>query len=68
MGVTDYLRADAADLAPRDGLDERLHCRFRRDQPQFVTVLGGNSDGLHFGLWYDLPSVDVLTTLRNADS
>lgn len=40
----------------RDGLDERLHCRFRRDPAELVTVLAGGSDGLHYGLWYDDPA------------
>src|SRR5258707_1307040 len=29
-GVTDYLSDGGLELAGRDGLDERLHCRFRR--------------------------------------
>lgn len=36
-------------------LDERLHYRYRPDPPEFVTVWSGNSDGGHFGLWYDVP-------------
>jgi len=36
-------------------LDERLHYRYRRDPPEFVTVWTGNSDGAHYGLWYDDP-------------
>jgi hypothetical protein len=36
-------------------LDERLHYRYRRDPPEFVTVCSGNSDGGHWGLWYDDP-------------
>ena len=36
-------------------LDERLHYRYRRDPPEFVTVWTGNSDGGHWGLWYDDP-------------
>lgn len=37
-------------------LDERLHYRYRRDPPEFVTVWTGNSDGSHWGLWYDEPT------------
>jgi len=39
-----------------DGLDARLDTRFRRDPPELVTVMWGDSDGLHFGLWYDDPA------------
>ncbi|MBO3739329.1 ADP-ribosylation family protein [Actinoplanes flavus] len=55
-GVTDYFRDGGLDLVGRDGLDERLHARFRRDPAEFVTVMGGGSDGLHYGLWYDDPA------------
>ncbi len=36
-------------------LDPRLDMRYRADAPQFVTFLGGDSDGLHWGFWYDSP-------------
>lgn len=36
-------------------LDARLDMRYRRDAPQFVTFLSGDSDGLHWGFWYDDP-------------
>lgn len=55
-GITDYFRDDGPQLVGRDGLDERLHCRFRRDPAEFVTVLSGGSDGEHWGLWYDDPA------------
>lgn len=55
-GVTDYFGDDGLRLVARDGLDERLHARFRRDPAEFVTVLAGGSDGLHYGLWYDDPA------------
>lgn len=55
-GVTDYFSDDGLWLAGRDGLDERLHARFRRDPAEFVTVLAGGGDGLHYGLWYDDPA------------
>lgn len=55
-GISDYFRNDGVDLAGRDGLDERLHCRFRQDPAEFVTVASGSSDGLHYGLWYDDPA------------
>ncbi len=40
---------------PIDGLDHRLHDRYYRDPPELITVLTGDSDGLHFGLFYDDP-------------
>jgi hypothetical protein len=40
----------------RDGLDVRLNDRFRFDPPELVTVAFGDSDGLHYGLWYDDPA------------
>lgn len=40
---------------PESGLDHRLNSRFYRDPPEFSTALHGNTDGLHFGLWYDNP-------------
>ncbi|MGW7428438.1 hypothetical protein ACWGIN_02710 [Streptomyces sp. NPDC054861] len=50
-GVTD-LFADP-DALPREGLDIRVHGRYYRDPPEFLTFLHGGSDGLHFGLWSD---------------
>ncbi|MFI5912240.1 ADP-ribosylation family protein [Dactylosporangium sp. NPDC051541] len=55
-GITEYFEDGGLDRVTRDGLDERLHCRFRRDPAEFVTVMGGDTDGLHFGLWYDDPA------------
>ncbi|MFG2043904.1 ADP-ribosylation family protein [Dactylosporangium sp. NPDC048998] len=55
-GVTEYFGDDGLRLVARDELDERLHARFRRDPAEFVTVLAGGSDGLHYGLWYDDPA------------
>lgn len=55
-GVSDYFRDGGLAATARDGLDERLHCRYRRDPAEFVTVMSGDSDGLHFGLWYDDPA------------
>lgn len=36
-------------------LDARLDMRFRRDAPNFVTFAAGDSDGSHWGFWYDSP-------------
>src|SRR5689334_13628724 len=44
-GVTDYFGDDGLRLVGRDGLDERLHGRYRRDPAELVTVLMGGSDG-----------------------
>ncbi|WP_432993308.1 ADP-ribosylation family protein [Dactylosporangium sp. CA-233914] len=55
-GITTLFADGGLDRTPRDGLDERLDCRFRRDPAEFVTVMGGDTDGLHFGLWYDDPA------------
>lgn len=30
-----------------------LHWRFQHDPPEFVTIISGDSDGLHWGLWFD---------------
>ncbi|WP_157963503.1 ADP-ribosylation family protein [Actinocorallia populi] len=56
FGVSDYFGDDGLRLVGRDGLDERLHGRFRCDPAEFVTVMTGGSDGLHYGLWYDDPA------------
>jgi hypothetical protein len=56
LGLTRYFGDDGLRLAGRDGLDERLDGRFRRDPAEFVPVLMGGSDGEHFGLWYDDPA------------
>ena len=30
-----------------------LHWRFRFDPPEFVTIMSGDTDGLHWGFWFD---------------
>jgi hypothetical protein len=52
-GILDRLAPRGWDLPLRAGLDERVHCRFRQDPPEMLTFAWGDSDGLHFGLWYD---------------
>ncbi|MBE1584291.1 hypothetical protein ACFPOI_29920 [Nonomuraea angiospora] len=37
----------------RPGIDVRVHGRYYRDPPEFLTFMHGGTDGLHFGLWYD---------------
>lgn len=53
--LTAFAHKDGLDRPTRDDLDPRLDVRFRRDPPELVTVVWGDSDGLHFGLWYDDP-------------
>ncbi|MFE5934071.1 ADP-ribosylation family protein [Streptomyces sp. NPDC056470] len=51
FGVTDLFAEPSA--LPREGLDVRVHGRYYRDPPEFLTFLHGGTDGLHFGLWSD---------------
>lgn len=51
FGITD-LFADPGRL-PVEGIDVRVHGRYYRDPPEFLTFMHGGSDGLHFGLWFD---------------
>lgn len=51
FGILDLV-ADAG-RKTRDGIDVRVHSRYYRDPPEFVTFMHGGSDGLHFGLWFD---------------
>ena len=39
----------------RPGFDDRLVWRYYRDPPEFLTVMHGGTDGLHYGLWFDDP-------------
>lgn len=32
-----------------------LHWRYQYDPPEFFTVFSGNTDGLHWGYWFDEP-------------
>lgn len=45
--------ADPARLRTLGGLDIRLESRYYRDPPELFTFAYGNTDGLHYGLWYD---------------
>lgn len=51
VGIMD-LFADAG-LRPCEGIDVRVHGRYYRDPPEFLTFMHGGSDGLHHGLWFD---------------
>ncbi|HET8844493.1 MAG TPA: ADP-ribosylation family protein, partial [Ktedonobacteraceae bacterium] len=54
-GIFEYFSQEGRARIPRSGLDHRLNARFYRDPPAFFTALYGDSDGLHYGLWYDNP-------------
>jgi len=51
FGIMDLF--DDPACPPREGLDVRVHGRYYRDPPEFLTFMHGGTDGLHFGLWYD---------------
>lgn len=55
-GIGDWFRDGGLERSLKPGLDARVHARFRCDAPEFVTVMSGGADGLHFGHWYDLPA------------
>jgi hypothetical protein len=55
LSLLDRLAAGEPAPPTVDGLDPRLEFRYYRDPPEFLTLLGGDTDGLHFGLWYDDP-------------
>lgn len=52
---------DALDLVPLGPLEflstgkSPEEARYYNDPPEFVTVLGGRIDGLHWGYWFDAP-------------
>ncbi|MEV0227322.1 ADP-ribosylation family protein [Streptomyces sp. NPDC050704] len=50
-GIMDVF-ADAS-LQPCEGIDVRVHGRYYRDPPEFLTFMHAGSDGLHHGLWFD---------------
>jgi hypothetical protein len=55
-GIMLWFEDGGLERPTRDGLDPRLEGRFRQDPPEFVTVMSGDTDGLHHGLWYDDPA------------
>jgi hypothetical protein len=50
-GILDRVAPGGWDAVPL--VDERVHVRFRRDPPEFLTFAWGDSDGQHFGFWFD---------------
>lgn len=57
LGLFSFFEEKGRKRIPREGLDHRLAWRYYLDPPGFLTLLGGNSDGHHYGLWYDNPNV-----------
>ncbi|WP_437792986.1 ADP-ribosylation family protein [Sorangium sp. So ce693] len=55
-GIMIWFEDGGLERKTRGRLDPRLECRFRADPPELVTVMWGDSDGLHHGLWYDDPA------------
>ncbi|MCA9659078.1 MAG: DUF2228 domain-containing protein, partial [Myxococcales bacterium] len=55
-GIMVWFEDGGLERRTRDDLDARLECRFRCDPPEMVTIMWGDSDGLHYGLWYDDPA------------
>jgi hypothetical protein len=64
-GVGEWFLDGMIDRNVKPGLDERLQDRFRCDPPEMVTIFSGNSDGGHWGLWYDDPSELPRTVVMN---
>ena len=48
-GVAEWFEDGGLEGVGEPRLDERLHYRYRRDPPEFVSVFGGNSAGGHWG-------------------
>lgn len=64
-GIMVWFEPQGLERAPREGLDPRLDCRFRRDPPELVTIAWGDCDGLHYGLWFDDPAEPATTIVGN---
>jgi hypothetical protein len=64
-GIMAWFEDGGLELSARDGLDPRLDARFRCDPPELVTIAWGDSDGLHYGLWYDDPAYPPTTIVAN---
>ena len=64
-GIMVWFEHEGLERATREGLDPRLESRFRRDPPELVTIAWGDSDGLHYGLWFDDPAEPATTIVAN---
>jgi hypothetical protein len=70
-GLLEYFPPGGLERRVNEGLDARLHWRWRCDPPELVTVLlGHGGDGQHYGLFYDdparLPSGVVINYARDS--
>ena len=65
VGVGAWFLDGADRRRVKPGLDERLDFRFRADPPEMVSVFCGNSDGEHWGLWYDDPKLVPTALVKN---
>ncbi len=43
-----------------EGMDVRLHGRFTGTPPEMLHALWGDTDGLHWGLWYDADDAEPM--------
>jgi hypothetical protein len=57
-GIMDWYEEGFESRELHEGLDHRLHFRYRPAAPEFVCVMTGDSDGLNYGLVYDDPAKD----------
>lgn len=64
-GILVWFEDGGLERGTRDDLDPRLDCRFRCDPPELVTIAWGDSDGLHYGLWFDDPAEPATTIVAN---
>ena len=59
-GILDWFVPSFEKWQLKDGLDHRLHYRYKPAPPEFVCVMTGDSDGLNYGLWYEDPACEPL--------
>lgn len=65
QGGLERVPRELPDIEPPTPADPRLESRFRRDPPELVTIAWGDSDGLHYGLWFDDPAEPATTIVAN---
>ncbi len=64
-GIMRWFDDDGLSMETIDGLDPRLDQRYHGDPPELVTIINGDTDGLHFGLWYEDPACFPSFIVRN---